>query len=205
MNAGPRPRTVLVVVSAALVTALITFALIRDLAGGGHHVPTVATATVGAAADPVPLGVYREAAPHASSSLVITGLQGGVRGAPAVPPPDAPLVAPSAFGRPVGQYLDYSEAQLKLMTQPIDALEAALAADDRAGAKAAWEAAYARYLHLGAVYLEGPIADLDERIDGSPGGLAGAPPARGSPACTGSSTGCGAAPRPAPCSGMPIS
>ena len=35
------------------------------------------------------------------------------------------------------------------------------------------EGRLARYLHLGAVYLEGRISDLNDAIDGSPGGLPG--------------------------------
>jgi high-affinity iron transporter len=177
MKAGSRQRAVLVLTGATLATATVAFALTAALSTGGRHAssaaPKVARATVSSAATPVPLAVYKEGAPHVTSSLLINGFQGGVQGAPAVPPPDAPTVAASAFARPVAEYLAYSEAQLKLMSQPIGALETALAADDRSGAKAAWSAAYARYLHLGAVYLAGPIADLDQRIDGSPGGLPG--------------------------------
>jgi high-affinity iron transporter len=182
MKAGPRPRTVIVAAGAALATALVGFTLIRALADGTHHASGVPPTTVSATADPVPLGRYMEGTPHVSSSLVITGFQGGVRGAPSVPPPDAPRVGPSAFVRPVAQYIAYSQAQLKLMAQPIDALEAALSANDRGAAEAAWDAAFARYLHLGAVYLEGPVADLDQRIDGNPGGRAGG---TGSPRFTG--------------------
>jgi high-affinity iron transporter len=173
MKAGSRRRTSLLLTGGALVAALIVFGLIRGIGGEAHHAVTVAPATASAAADPVPLGKYSEAAPHVSSSLIITGLQGGVRGALPVPPPDAPVVPAYAFARPVAQYLAYSAKQLKLMGQPIDALEAALTANDRSAAKAAWAAAWARYLHLGAVYLQGPVADLDQRIDGSPGGLPG--------------------------------
>jgi iron uptake system EfeUOB component EfeO/EfeM len=48
-----------------------------------------------------------------------------------------------------------------------------LAANDRAGAEAAWRAAYARYLRLGAVYLAGPVATLNQQIDGTASGLEG--------------------------------
>lgn len=169
---NPRTRTTLVSVAAVLVVAVAAFALVHGLGGGGRH-GTGAPAAVSAAADPVPLARYLEEAPHVSSSLLITGFQGGVRGAPSVPPPDAAPVASSAFAAPVAEYIAYSEAQLKLMAGPIAALEAALATNDRGAAESAWEAAYARYLHLGAVYLEGPVADLDQRIDGNPGGLPG--------------------------------
>ena len=173
IKASSRSRVTRVAVPAALLMALAAFALIRGLGAGGHHAPAVTPAAAGVAADPVPLARYLEAAPHVSSSLLITGHQGAVQGAPPVPPPDSRPVAASAFARPIAEYLAYSQAQLKLMTQPVDALAVALAANDRSGAEAAWKAAYARYLHLGAVYLEDPIADIDQRIDGAPGGLAG--------------------------------
>src|ERR1700753_1208981 len=59
------------------------------------------------------------------------------------------------------------------MEPQIAHLRSALAAGDTAGAKSAWSAAYTRYLHLGAVYLAGQVAELNEQIDGLPGGLPG--------------------------------
>jgi iron uptake system EfeUOB component EfeO/EfeM len=176
MKTNPRPRTTLVAVGAALVIT-VAFALIGGLGTGDHSASTTARATtpaiVSTGPDRVPLARYFESAPHVGSLLMIYGSRGGVGVAPIAPPPDAPPVASSAFAQPVAEYLAYSQAQLKLMRAPIDALAAALAANDRGAAQSAWEAAYARYLHLGAVYLEGPVADLDQRIDGNPGGLSG--------------------------------
>ena len=43
----------------------------------------------------------------------------------------------------------------------------------------AWESTWSDYLHLGAVYLTGEAATLNQAIDGTPGGLPGAPPIRG--------------------------
>jgi iron uptake system EfeUOB component EfeO/EfeM len=162
-------------VAAGLGSALVVLAVVSVLGiGGGSHTTTAPRSVVAAAADnPVPLARYFEQAPHVTSRLVITALQGEVSGAPLVPPPEAPPVAASAVAGPVAQYIAYSQAQLKLMAAPIKALETALAANDRSAAKAAWNDAFSRYLHLGAVYLEGPIADLNDRIDGPPGGLSG--------------------------------
>jgi iron uptake system EfeUOB component EfeO/EfeM len=163
------------VIAAGLGAALVVFVLVSVLGfgGGSHTMPAPHPATTDAASDPVPLARYFEQAPHITSRLVITALQGEVSGAPLVPPPEAPPVAASAFAEPVAQYIAYSQAQLKLMAGPITALETALAANDRSAAQAAWKDAFSRYLHLGAVYLEGPISDLNDRIDGSPGGLSG--------------------------------
>ena len=79
----------------------------------------------------------------------------------------------SAFRAPVAAYKAYSGQQLKLMESDITRLSTELTAGDRAAAKDAWRDAFADYLTLGAVYLEGPVADLDQAIDGNPGGLKG--------------------------------
>jgi Imelysin len=121
----------------------------------------------------VPLAAYVEFAPHVASQLVITGFESGMRAASLVPPAGDPPLPMSDFARPVAEYLAYTAAQLGLMAGPLRSLEASLSENDRDQAEQAWEDAYARYLHLGAVYLEGPVAALDERIDGSPGGLPG--------------------------------
>ena len=49
----------------------------------------------------------------------------------------------------------------------------ALEANDRAASQAAWRAAYTTYLKLGAVYLVGPVAALNQQIDGTASGLEG--------------------------------
>ena len=59
------------------------------------------------------------------------------------------------------------------MEAQIARLERALQANDRAAAQEAWRGAYARYLRLGAVYLAGEVATLNQAIDGIPGGLEG--------------------------------
>jgi hypothetical protein len=162
----------------AVAAALSAFALVvvLDIGGGSRAPAPPAAAPAAAAADaaePVPLARYFEQAPHILSQLVVTALQGEVRGAPLVPPPERPPLAASSFTQPVAQYIAYSQAQLKLMAGPLQALETALADNDRGAAETAWDAAYWRYLHLGAVYLEGPVAALNAEIDGTPGGLEG--------------------------------
>jgi high-affinity iron transporter len=133
----------------------------------------------GAAAAPappapfVPIGEYVERSPHVRSSLNIVGIQGAVAGQPATPPPEQPPLAPSSFARPVARYLAYAGGQLASVQSDVATLRRALAAGDRAAAESAWRDAFAHYLRLGAVYLEGPLAALDRRIDGGPGGLAG--------------------------------
>jgi len=149
--------------------ALLAFALVTALDIGA---PSSGASTAPAAAR-VPLAAHVEFAPHVASQLVILGYEGGGRSASPVAPAGDPPLPVSDFTRPVAEYLAYAATQLKLMGGPLRSLEAALSENDRGQAERAWEAAYARYLHLGAVYLEGPVAALNERIDGSPGGLAG--------------------------------
>lgn len=122
---------------------------------------------------PPGLATYQELAPHVASSLTVYGVQGGVRGAPSAPESTLPPLSAGAFTAPVARYLAYSGRRLGAMEGQISALESALAAGDRPRAQSAWRGAYADYLDLGGVYLEGPVATLNQAIDGGPGGLAG--------------------------------
>jgi iron uptake system EfeUOB component EfeO/EfeM len=129
-----------------------------------------------AAADPYgppALARYVEKAPHVTSLLNAYAVQGEVQGAPSTPPPESAPVAASAFTTPVAAYRSHSVQQLGLMETEIAKLKDALAANDRVGAESAWRGAFADYLTLGAVYLEGSVATLDQAIDGTSGGLAG--------------------------------
>jgi high-affinity iron transporter len=126
-----------------------------------------------AASQPRPLATYTEHVPHVASQLNIYGYQGSVKGAPSVPPETLKPLSPSAFARPVTEYRAYSGRQLELMAPEIARLQNALKSGDRAAAQDAWRDAYGDYMRLGAVYLEGPVATLDQAIDGNPGGLPG--------------------------------
>jgi iron uptake system EfeUOB component EfeO/EfeM len=84
--------------------------------------------------------------------------------------PPAPLTARD-FARPVARYRAYSGRQADAMQGDVAALAGALAAGDRASARAAWAHAYGRYLRIGAAY--GALGDLDAAIDGPPGHLRG--------------------------------
>jgi iron uptake system EfeUOB component EfeO/EfeM len=129
-----------------------------------------------------PFATYSAATPHVRSRLLFNSAQGLVSGASATPPSELPPLPASAFDRPTAQYRAYAVRELGLMEEQLVPLERALAANDRTGARAAWRAVYARYLHLGAVYLVGPLATLNQAIDGGAGGLAGG---AGSPRFTG--------------------
>jgi hypothetical protein len=166
----------------ALLAALAIVVVAVILATGGDRTPTRASAAsvspsgsppASSAYGPPSLAHYKEASPHVSSSLTVYGIQGQVQGAPTTPPDELGPVSPSAFRAPVAAYRAYSVQRLALMRGQLAALTSALAAGDRAAAQAAWRGAYADYLNLGAVYLEGPVSDLNDAIDGTPGGLPG--------------------------------
>ena len=161
---------------AALVLIVV---LVVVLAGGGGHTSEASARSAAQTAAAMPqlgppaLARYREGSPHVASRLSVYSAEGAVQGAPTTPPDELPPVSPSSFSAPVAAYKAYSTQRLHLMQGEIAKLETALAANDRAAGQAAWRGAYAYYLNLGAVYLEGPIADLNDAIDGTPGGVPG--------------------------------
>jgi Imelysin len=140
---------------------------------GGSSKARDAAALASPAAEPAPLADYLERAPHIASQIVVYGVQGSVQGAPTTPPPELAPIYASAFRRPIARYLAYSGRQLTTMRGDIARLREALAEGSRARAQSAWLAAYADYLRLGAVYLEGSLGTLDRKIDGTAGGLTG--------------------------------
>ncbi|MGZ4236476.1 MAG: EfeM/EfeO family lipoprotein [Solirubrobacteraceae bacterium] len=160
--------------AALVVLVVIAFGavLIVVLQGSSKQPDAAAAATTQPSEAPA-LATYSERVPHVASQLNAYALQGTVRGAASTPQPTDPPVSASAFRAPVAAYKAYSEQQLELMEDDITRLRTDLAAGDRAAAQDAWRDAFADYLRLGAVYLEGPVADLDQAIDGNPGGLKG--------------------------------
>ena len=182
LRQGIKARAALALVAALAVIAVVVVVLSSGSGSPARPAAAAPTRTVAAvtptpaaslAYGPPPLARYKEAAPHVASTLSVYGVQGQVTGAPATPPDELSPVSPSSFRAPVAAYRSYSVARLALMQGEIAKLETALAANDRGAAQAAWRGAYAYYLNLGAVYLEGPIADLNDAIDGTPGGVPG--------------------------------
>ncbi|HEX4108107.1 MAG TPA: EfeM/EfeO family lipoprotein [Solirubrobacteraceae bacterium] len=84
---------------------------------------------------------------------------------------DLPPIPPPAFRAPENRYRAYAVHWTMLAAGEALQLRARLAAGDRPGAERAWARAWDDYLHLGAVY--GLFGNLDEEIDGLPGGLLG--------------------------------
>jgi iron uptake system EfeUOB component EfeO/EfeM len=154
---------------AAVFVALAAFLIVTALGVGRHHTRPTASAPYTL----TPFATYEARAPHVLSSTVINSAQGAVEGAASTPPSVLPPLPASVFNRPTAQYRAYAVGQLGLMEGQVSHLQSALAANDRTGAQVAWRAAYASYLRLGAVYLVGPLATLNQAIDGNPGGLPG--------------------------------
>jgi hypothetical protein len=146
------------------------------------------------------LAVYEERAPHVLSELTLAyGVQANdQRRALGRHPADlAPLSPASASVRRWPRTSVFAGRQLGLMEGEVATLRSALAAGDRVASQAAWRVAFARYLQLGAVYLEGSVATLNQEIDGGAGGLQGGTSSPQFTGCTGSSSGCGPASSPA--------
>jgi iron uptake system EfeUOB component EfeO/EfeM len=152
----------------ALLIALGLALLLLILALGGHSRDQQS-----AAAAYAPLGNYTERVPHVNSILAITGVQGVVSGASQTPLDALRPLPASRFRAPVAEYRTYAIHQLTVMEKQIGQLQDALRADDRAGAQGAWRSVYTSYLRLGAVYLAGEVATLNQQINGNPGGLVG--------------------------------
>ncbi|MFZ1996059.1 MAG: EfeM/EfeO family lipoprotein [Solirubrobacteraceae bacterium] len=141
------------------------------------------------AATHAPSAEYAERAPHVASQLRLIATPGNraAQRSLGLPPDDdeatppiglaagqeLPPLAAAQFSLPVAAYKTYAAQQLATMENDVARLTDALRSDDRVRSEAAWRTAFARYLRLGAVYLEGPLADLDEAIDGTPDGLPG--------------------------------
>jgi iron uptake system EfeUOB component EfeO/EfeM len=153
----------------AVCIALAAFLAVTALGVGHRHARAVASAPYTL----TPFATYEARAPHVLSRTIVNSDQGAVEGAAATPPSALPPLPASAFAGPTAQYRAYAVGQLGLMESQVKRLQNALAANDRIAAQEAWRAAYVSYLHLGAVYLVGPLATLNQTIDGNAGGLPG--------------------------------
>lgn len=163
----------LVALGVAVAAAVVLVIILTGSAGKSASASTTSSAGQYTASQPRPLATYTEHVPHVASQLNIYGYQGSVKGAPSVPPETLKPLSPASFAQPVAQYRAYSGRQLELMAPQIARLEDSLESGDRVAAQDAWRGAYGDYMRLGAVYLEGPVATLDQAIDGNPGGLRG--------------------------------
>ncbi len=110
-------------------------------------------------------------APHVASSYTIFS-PGPSQEAPR-PAPTEPLTSTAALEAPIAAYKHYAAGRLAAARRDAAALTVALRAGSRARAEQLWRATYADYLELGAVYLTGTLSALNERIDGTAGGVPG--------------------------------
>lgn len=122
-----------------------------------------------ATSTPAPLAIYSVGAPHVLSSLTVYPREGSFT----QPPLSDPPTPPALFKQPIASYRAFAITQLGLMEGETRALVDALETNGLAASRSAWRTVYARYLHLGAVYLVGEVATLNQAIDGNAGGLEG--------------------------------
>jgi iron uptake system EfeUOB component EfeO/EfeM len=161
---GSTGRRFALPVGIAGVTFLGAFLALTALGVGAGGSPRAARADARRAA-PRPVSAI-QAYSEADAKRNGAAGQGG-----APPPPDLVPLPAAAFDGPIARYRVYAEGQLTAMLHQLSGLRNALGANRRAAARAAWEGAYADYLHLGAVY--GEFGELNRAIDGTPGGLPG--------------------------------
>jgi iron uptake system EfeUOB component EfeO/EfeM len=80
-------------------------------------------------------------------------------------------VTPEDYEKPMAAYHRHVRRELGRMLRAVERLRRATRAGDLGGARAAWLDASARYERIGAAY--GAFGDLDQAINGRPGGLEG--------------------------------
>jgi high-affinity iron transporter len=162
------------VLAAALLAGFVTFTALGVGSGAAPRAPVAGCARPRArvfVADASPGG-------RRGRSESIGRREGGGAGDPHAPILGDQLpLAPARFDGPIARYRRYAALQVRRLGPEVAALAAAVRADDRSAARAAWRVAFARYLRLGAVY--GAFGALDTDVDGLPGHLrAGAKDAR---------------------------
>jgi iron uptake system EfeUOB component EfeO/EfeM len=161
---GKSPRRFLLPLAIASLTFLCAFLALTALGVGGGAGSSAAGANA------------RPTAPHLPSAVQAyseaDAKRNGAAGQDGEPPsPDLVPLASAAFDRPIARYRTYAAAQLGAMLEDLATLQSALRSGSLVPARAAWAAAYTHYLHLGAVY--GAFGELNQAIDGNPGGLPG--------------------------------
>jgi iron uptake system EfeUOB component EfeO/EfeM len=118
----------------------------------------------------------------ALAALAAAGCGGGGSKPPANPPAQpfserstAPSVVdrvtPEDYRAPMAAYRRHVRRELGRMLVAVERLRAATRAGDLVAARAAWLSESTRYEHIGAAY--GAFGDLDQAINGRPGGLEG--------------------------------
>jgi len=152
------------ITAAAACTAVVVFVLISVLGNGEAGQANSQPAEKHYA-------VFTLESPHVQSGYSTYGVRPG--GEAPKPASSLPMLSRDSFNQPIALYRRYAVAQLTRMEPEVVRLKQALESGDRASAEQAWRVAYTRYLRLGAVYLTGQLAALNQQIDGTAGGLPG--------------------------------
>jgi high-affinity iron transporter len=157
---GRRPAWAL----ALLGVGIATFLAVTLLDGGSGGASR--------AAAPAPRYAFLSLeSPHVASSYETYSVlpsQEGPRPAVTEPTISAAALAPS-----IAAYRRYAVDRLAAARRDAAQLTGALEAGSREQAEHHWRSTYSDYLELGAAYLAGSLAALNDRIDGTPGGLPG--------------------------------
>jgi iron uptake system EfeUOB component EfeO/EfeM len=155
----------LIVAGLAVVSALVVFLALTAVGVGGGDDDGRAAANI-----PHRPKAERRLTAAQRYEEAVSVMENGTGVSGAVPPPDHLPIALARFKAPIAAYKRYAGRQLAGVGADVRRLRAALRANDRAAAKAAWQDAWGGYLRLGGVY--GAFGSLDTAIDGLPGGLA---------------------------------
>ncbi len=110
-----------------------------------------------------------DAPPATTAAVAARGAQTYDKRSPI--PGNVDPVTPADLRRPIATYRRHVRRQLTVMRGDLRGLRRAVAANDRAAARAAWLRAQYRYETIGAAY--GAFGALDQAVNGRAGGLAG--------------------------------
>ncbi len=171
-----RRRTAVWLSLAVLVLALCTFLGTALAPSGGGNASRFSVVALADRATPNPLAgrlskVYGTDIPASRYGTEVadledegTNLQGEqVSDLTPIPPPD--------FDGPEHEYRVYAVRWTSQALADASALGRALASGSLGVSRRAWESTWSDYMHLGAVY--GLFGELNQKIDGNPGGLPG--------------------------------
>jgi hypothetical protein len=171
----PRWGLAIAAVTVALVAVLVGSALAPGGSGGGGGAFGVRSlAGRVQAADPLGTrlhSVFDSSVPAQKYGSQISQVEDQGFNASGAMTSDLAPIPPTEFRAPVRAYLRYAAGWLARAERQVGSLTTALRSGSRAAAEAQWRLAWSDYLHLGAVY--GLFGNLDQEIDGNPGGLAG--------------------------------
>jgi hypothetical protein len=152
-------------VAFVLAAVAATVAVVALINSGGSSAPHI----VGPGAAPAPAAPAAQSATtgtvfdSASSPQQVADQASGVNGTELAP------LRPAQFDAPVARYRRYARRRVATLAGDVRILTAALGANDRAAARAAWQRTDSSMNRIGAAY--GALGTLGDEIDGFHGAL----------------------------------